>query len=198
MTPDRLRHHVQVLRRHRNVAPSAAAAMVLILLSCWYFVSRAETREAGETVALASGTTISYGDPMIVAETANIPGRFRIVINKGKADLAYAINEKFPVERSATVSCVPKNPSCVFRRTAQPGLLLGDCSADGLSCVLTVTTQTGIVRTLTDVSECTEAEMTSIGEKLNRKFRIPDGRHGLEDHPCARFLETRDYPTAMW
>ena len=197
MTLDHLRHHVQVLRRHRTVTTSAAAAMALILLSCWYLASRSETHEAGETVALASGTTISYGNPKIVAETANIPGRFRVVRNESKADLAYTINETFPVERSATVSCVPKNPSCVFRRTAQPGLILGDCSADGLSCVLAVTTQTDIVRTLTDVSECTEAEMTSIGEKLNRKFRIPDGRHGLEDHACARFLETRDYPTAM-
>lgn len=172
--------------------------MVLISLSCWYFASRSETREVRDTVTLASGTTISYGVPTIAEETTNIPGKFKVVQNEGATDLEYTINETFPVEHSATVSCVPKNPSCVFRSTAEPGIVQGDCSADGLDCVLTVTEQVGVARKIMDVSKCTEAEMTFIGEKLNRSFRIPNGRHGLEEYSCVRLLDVRDYPTPMW
>lgn len=198
MTLDHLRPYLQVLRRHRVVATSLAAAMALVLISLWYLASNSGTREAGDTVTLASGTTISYGEPTIVAETTNIPGSFRVVWNEGKADLEYTITETFPVERSSTVSCVPQNPSCVFRPTAEPGIIRGDCSAERIDCVLTVTTQVGIVSRITDVSECTEAEMTSIGKKLNRSFQIAEGRHGLEEYGCARLLDVRDYPTAMW
>ena len=191
MTLDRLRPYcADLLRRPKLLIAFAATILMLALVPYWYLGS---ATTANGTAAPSSDVRVSYGSPKVLRSTTNVPGKFEIVMNRGETAISHNIHESFPLERDAVVSCVPRNVSCVFRRTAQPGVLEGKCSSDGLSCVLRRTVQTDVVMTVTDVSKCAESDLKDIVQRLNGTFPIVPGQSALEDHSCARHLESRSY-----
>ena len=178
----------------RRIQMTLASAALLLVIYCSWHVGSSVTNG---TIAPSPSGTITYGPPKVVTETVNIPDKFKIVMNTGDTPVAHKINESFPMARSASVSCVPRNPSCVFQPSERPGILNGTCSADGLSCVLRRTVDTAVVMTVTDVTKCTESELTAIAETLHREFPITDGKHAVGNHDCVRFVESRTYPAGL-